>query len=378
VPLQRLTAHHTCIIMHAIYSYRLPFSTRFARYHRRSVVNFIPKSSKTLKLCFDEVATRLDQANLVYGQGTVDAWEEAAIILTHHLKLPTNKPMTHMKNMLISSQDMHTINETVQARIRSKSPLAYIIHIAYQQGYSFYVDRRTLIPRSFIGEILANKSLWSKKKSSAIMNKEHVHMVLDMCCGSGCLGILAYKLLNSIKHADFIDISSDALDVARINLQNHHLVDRARLFHGNLFEALKNPYLKAELHTTPTQQKYDLILCNPPYVDANSMKTLPIEFQEEPVIALNGGDDGLKYVDTILLESSKYLSDNGILMVEIGRCSAALMKKYPQVFRPRKMLLRRPYDYPSDQYARWIDTRLSQEGVFVITKAALARLEMKH
>jgi len=240
-------------------------------------------------LTLREIERRLRRAGLSYGHGTHDARGEAAWLFS-------------------STQDPDERKTLLNRRIRERIPLAYLLNEAWLDGRRFYVDRRVIVPRSFISELLRERLRpWLRRP---------VRRALDLCTGSGCLAVL---LASAFKKArvDASDISRDALEVARINVKKHRLTKRVRLVRSNLFSAL--PF------------KYDLIVTNPPYVDARTMRTLPPEYDYEPRLALAAGADGLAFVRRILSKAQQRLNPGGLLVCEVGDAARALERAYPRL-----------------------------------------------
>ena len=221
----------------------------------------------------------------------------------------------------------------IDARIRTREPAAYLVHRIYIQGVPFYVDERVIVPRSFLGELLADDMLES------LVDPDKVMRVLDLCTGSGCLAILA-ALRFPDAAVDAVDLSQDALDVAAINVADHDLAGRVKLLRGDVYAPV-------------TGTRYDLILANPPYVDAPGMADLPPECRHEPRLAFDGGPDGIAIVRRIIDEASRHLADGGGLLCEVGRCRDALERAYP---RTRFL---------------WLDTEDSEGEVFWFDAKAL-------
>lgn len=253
-----------------------------------------------------ETARRFEDANLYFGHGTLDALDEAAWLMTAVLNIDPDRLDDHADRDL-DSQQARTFETIATQRIETRKPLAYLINEAWFCGLKFYVDDRVIVPRSLIGEfILEEFQPWLGDRRPGRM--------LDLCTGSGCIAIaLAYRFPDAT--VDAIDLSKDALDVARINIERHGLKDRVTPVESDLFDAL-------------TGQKYDLIISNPPYVHPDSMSGLPAEYGHEPEMALVAEDGGLEIVDRILAEASSYLTANGLLVVEVGESQAAVMEKY--------------------------------------------------
>lgn len=246
--------------------------------------------------------TRFNRAELSYGHGNANAYDEAAYLILHSLDLPldTLEPFLDARLMEAEIDDVMAV---IEMRAGERMPAAYITGEAWMHGYRFHVDERVIVPRSLIGELLIERlQPW-------ISDAEEVGAVLDLCTGSGCLAIIAADVFRNAE-VDAVDLSEDALDVAETNLRAYHLQGRVSLFAGDLFEPL------------PTR-RYDVIISNPPYVNAESMSTLPPEYRREPALALAGGDDGLDIVRRIIEEARQWLSDDGVLIIEIGHERAA-------------------------------------------------------
>lgn len=253
------------------------------------------------------VAQRLRKAPLHYGHGTSNARDEAAFLVLRGLGLPFDAPA----DRAVGPAERARVERLVRRRIRDRVPAAYLLNEAWLADQPFYVDRRVIIPRSHIAFLL--KDLGRPKR------------VLDLCTGSGCLAILAAR---AFPHArvDGSDISAGALAVARRNVTKHRLRSRVRL-------------VKSDLMSNLGKRRYDLVLCNPPYVDARSMQALPREYRHEPRMALAGGGDGLELVHRILEQARARLRPGGLLVCEIGRHRRALQRAFP----------RTPFSWPSDQ-----------------------------
>jgi ribosomal protein L3 glutamine methyltransferase len=253
-----------------------------------------------LRELLERAAGRFEAAGLAYGHGTTNALDEAAWILLHSLGLPVNSLAPHLDRD-VTEGERKAAWSLVEQRIRTRKPAAYLLHEAWLGPHRFYVDERVIVPRSFIFEIL--EILGSDPK------------ILDMCTGSGCLAILmALRWPNAV--VDAVDLSKDALEVAARNVADYGLDDRVHLVQSDMFAALEG-------------RKYDLIVSNPPYVKASSMKALPEEYQREPTMALASGSDGLDHVRTILAQARGHLNPKGRLLVEIGHNKAALKKAFP-------------------------------------------------
>ncbi|MBS0519227.1 MAG: 50S ribosomal protein L3 N(5)-glutamine methyltransferase [Proteobacteria bacterium] len=287
----------------------------------------------TLEDFFRLAVRRFRAARLAYGHGTTNAVDEAAFMMLEALRLPIHNidPWLDLRPTAAERARLLTL---IDARISLRMPAPYLLGAAYMQGVRFQVDRRALIPRSFIGDLLAGNAL-------PLGDPRRVRRVLDLCTGSGCLAILA-ALAFPRARIDAVDLSAGALALARRNVALHRFGDRITLHRGDLFAPL-------------ARQHYDLIITNPPYVDAEGMAALPPEYRHEPRLALAAGDDGLDLVRRIIEEAPQHLTRNGSLVCEIGRGRRPLEKAYPDL----------PFV--------WLDTEQSQGEVFWIARTDLAR-----
>ncbi|MEQ1526848.1 MAG: 50S ribosomal protein L3 N(5)-glutamine methyltransferase [Gallionella sp.] len=250
------------------------------------------------------------QAELFFGHGSSDAYDEAAYLILHTLHLPLDRLEPFLDARLTGGERVEVLN-IIQRRVQERVPAAYLTNEAFLGEFSFYVDERVIVPRSFIAELLRTQlSPW-------VAESEAIDSVLDMCTGSGCLAILAAHEF-PYAHIDAVDLSPDALAVAAHNVADYGLQDRVQLIQSDLFTQLGD-------------KKYDLIISNPPYVDAPSVAALPPEYLHEPKLALGSGDDGLDATRTILKHAAQHLTDNGILIVEIGHNRDALEAEYPKL-----------------------------------------------
>ena len=257
---------------------------------------------------------RFEKAGLAYGHGTANALDEAAWLILHSLGLPPFELDPHLDTPLTASQS-RAAKSLLDQRVRMRKPAAYLIHEAWLGKHRFYVDERVIIPRSFIAELL------NRGQTTIFRGAENRGLspisVLDLCTGSGCLAILA-ALKFPQATVDAADISGDALEVAKRNVADYRLAKRVRLVKSDLFSALEG-------------RRYDLILSNPPYVKAASMKKLPEEYRKEPAMALASGTDGLDHTRKILAQARGHLNAGGRLVVEIGHNRKALQKAYPAI-----------------------------------------------
>jgi len=271
----------------------------------------MPAASKpslvTLNDFFRFAVRRFKAARLAYGHGTTNAVDEAAFMMLEALKLPiyTIEPWLDLKPTAAERAKLLTL---IDARVALRMPAPYLLSAAYMRGVRFHVDRRALIPRSFVGDLLFDGAL--------PIDPRQVRRVLDLCTGSGCLAVLA-ALTFPRARVDAVDLSAGALALARRNVATHRLGDRVTLHRGDLFQPLG-------------KQRYDLILTNPPYVDARGMAKLPPEYRHEPRLALAAGDDGLDLVRRILADAPRHLQRGGGLLCEIGRGKTPLERAYPE------------------------------------------------
>lgn len=284
------------------------------------------KDPDTVAAFVEHAAARLEDADIFYGHGTDAAYDEAAFIVLECMKLPPGSLDRHADRR-ITKRNRQRINAIIEARIKTRKPAPYLLNRAYIQGIPFYVDERVIIPRSFIGELLCGED-----GPSFGADADKTLTVLDLCTGSGCLAILAAMIFPQAK-IDAIDLSYDALEIARRNIDEHRLQKNITLHHGDLFAPVAG-------------KNYDLILANPPYVDAAVMTGLPPEYGYEPAMALAGGADGMDIVRRILDEAPRHLTPQGILVCEIGQG-----KEIVEAERPYLPFL-------------WLDTENSSGEVF--------------
>lgn len=263
----------------------------------------------TLADCIRFAVSCFNRAELFYGHGTCNAYEEAVSLLMPALYLPPDPKPDILHTRLLPSEK-NVLIDLIHRRVVERVPSAYLINKAWFCGLEFYVDERVLIPRSPIGELI-------KKKFSPYLTSEP-ERILDLCTGSGCLAI---ALAQAFPHAeiDALDVSEDALDVAMMNIESYALEEQVTPIQSDLMDALSE------------YERFDLIVCNPPYVDAQDMDDLPDEFQVEPEIALAAGVDGLDLVHRILLSASEHLTENGLLILEVGNSMIHLEEAYPKI-----------------------------------------------
>jgi ribosomal protein L3 glutamine methyltransferase len=276
-------------------------------------INRFSKASnelKTVRDCLRFAVSRFNEAKLSFGHGSLDAFDEAAYLILHTLHLPLDRLEPFLDASLTHNELLEVLN-IIEKRVEQRIPAAYLTHQAFLGDFSFYVDERVIVPRSFIAELLRERlTPW-------VEDAEMVSSVLDMCTGSGCLAILAaHAFPNSL--VDAADLSPDALDVARRNVADYALQEQVELIETDLFSKLKG-------------RSYDVIISNPPYVDAPSVAALPQEYRHEPKLALGSGNDGLDATRSILRHAAEHLTENGILIVEIGHNRDALEAAFPDL-----------------------------------------------
>ena len=292
-------------------------------------------SLHTLRDFLRFAVSRFQQAGLVFGHGSDNAHDEAAYLILHTLHLPLDMLEPYLDAALLADEKTELLGK-LRERIEQRVPVAYITQHARQGDFDFYVDERVIVPRSFIYELLGEPlSPW-------IEYPELVHRALDLCTGSGCLAIQMAAHYPAAQ-IDAVDISLDALEVAAVNVEDYGLQERIQLVHTDLFEGLEGTY--------------DLIVSNPPYVDAESVDALPEEYLHEPELALGSGEDGLDATREILLQAAKFLNPHGVLLVEIGHNRDVLEREYPEL----------PFV--------WLDTSGGDGFVFLLTREQLLGLE---
>lgn len=289
-------------------------------------------SLKTLRDCLRFAVSRFNEAELFFGHGSDDAYDEAAYLVLHTLHLPLDRLEPFLDAQLTQSE-IYAVIDIIEKRVEQRIPAAYLTNQAWLGDLSFYVDERVIVPRSFIAELLREElSPW-------IEDAEEVTSVLDMCTGSGCLAILAAHTFPNAS-VDAVDLSADALDVAQYNVTDYHLDEQITLIESDLFTNLEG-------------KRYDLIICNPPYVDAPSVAALPPEYKHEPELSLGSGDDGLDATRIILAKAAEHLNPNGLLLVEIGHNRDALEAAYPKL----------PFT--------WLDVAAGDQFVFMLRREDL-------
>ncbi|MDO4227333.1 50S ribosomal protein L3 N(5)-glutamine methyltransferase [Neisseria sp.] len=275
--------------------------------------------------------SRFNEAGLHFGHGSDNAHDEAAYLILHTLNLPLDTLEPYLDAKLLSAEKEEVLG-LIERRVTERIPVAYLTHQAWQGEFDFYVDERVIVPRSFVYELLGEPLLpW-------IEHEELVHRALDLCTGSGCLAVqMAHHY--PAAEIDAVDLSLDALEVAAVNIESYGLEERINLIHTDLFEGLEGTY--------------DLIVSNPPYVDAESVAELPEEYLHEPELALGSGSDGLDATREIILQAAKFLNPKGVLLVEIGHNRDVLEAAYPEL----------PFT--------WLETSGGDGFVFLLTREQL-------
>ena len=308
-----------------------------------SAVDLIISELFTLRDFWRYAISRFRAANLSFGHGTTTAGDDAAFLILDSLELPIDT-LDPFLDARLTTTERKLLAERIEARVTSRKPSAYLTGRSYIQGIRFLVDERVIVPRSFIAEILFAEYA-GEEDSLYLPDRFGVETAVDICTGSGCLAIIAAGLFPNAE-VDAVDLSADALEVAKLNIAEHELEGRVELHKGDLFAPLKG-------------KKYDLIITNPPYVDHEEMAVLPEEYLTEPAIALDGGPDGLDIVRRILAAAPKHLNPGGGMICEIGTGREVLEEEFPDL----------------DFF--WLDTAESQGEVFWITAEALGVVAKK-
>lgn len=294
-----------------------------------------PTQPLTVADAVAQAAQRLSSAGLAFGHGTTNAEDEAAWLVLWRLGLPLDSDLSDAPDSTahrtVTAEEAAGVDALIDQRIQTRKPAAYLTHEAWLQGVPFYVDERAIVPRSFIAELLADGSIDD-------FLGEHTRRVLDLCTGNGSLAILAAMAYPEVEVTG-ADISADALAVARINVDKHGLAQRVQLQISDGMESLPGPW--------------DLILCNPPYVNAQSMSNLPAEYRAEPELALAGGTDGMDFIRKLLRDAPTRMSEHAVLVLEIGNEREFFEAAFPTlpVF--------------------WIETSAGEDQVLLVTRQAL-------
>lgn len=276
--------------------------------------------------------SRLNAAQVALGHGSDNAWDETVYLVLHalHLPLHTLEPFLDAR---VLTEERNRVLELIDRRVTERVPAAYLTNEAWLRGHRFYVDARVIVPRSPIAELL------DEGLSPWVQDAQAVDSVLDMCTGSGCLAILS-ALAFPYAQVDAVDVSPDALEVARRNVDDYGLGDRLALHQSDLFDSLP-------------ERQYDVIVCNPPYVNSGSMDVLPQEYRHEPHLALAGGADGMDLVRRILQAAPRYLSENGVLVLEIGHERDFFEAAFPELSPV------------------WLDTEAASDQLLLLTREQL-------
>ena len=294
-----------------------------------------PTQPLTVAAAVAQAAQRLSSAGLAFGHGTTNAEDEAAWLVLWRLGLPLDSDLSDAPDStahrIVNAEEAAAVDALIDQRIQTRKPAAYLTHEAWLQGVPFYVDERAIVPRSFIAELLADGSIDD-------FLGERTRRVLDLCTGNGSLAILAAMAYPEVEVTG-ADISADALAVARINVDKHGLAQRVQLQISDGMESLPGPW--------------DLILCNPPYVNAQSMSNLPAEYRAEPELALAGGTDGMDFIRKLLSDAPARMSEHAVLVLEIGNEREFFEAAFPTlpVF--------------------WIETSAGEDQVLLVTRQAL-------
>ena len=272
-------------------------------------------------------ASRFSEAKLFHGHGTATPLDDAAALVLHALHLPYNLSESYFSARL-TEDERHKLVDLINRRINTRIPSAYLMHEAVFAGLDFYVDERVLVPRSPIAELI-------REQFSPWVDADQVLQILDLCTGSGCIAIAcAYAFPDA--HVDAVDLSEDALEVAKINVAKHEVEEQLTLYHSDLFKALP-------------AKKYDLIVSNPPYVAIAEWEQLPDEFHAEPEMGFTGGESGLDLVIKILVDAADHINDQGVLIIEVGSSAQTLQTQFPVA----------PF--------YWLDFEHGGDGVFLLT-----------
>ena len=307
----------------------------------------------TLLELIETSAQQLTDAGVAFGHGTGNAFDEAAWLVLWQLGLPLDTPLDasldgpsddqqFMANRPVDAVEQAQVATLLRARVESRKPAAYLTHEAWLMGVPFYVDERAIVPRSLIAELLVNGGIdyWLS---------DATHTVLDLCSGNGSLALLAAMAYPDVT-VDAADLSADALAVARINIDKHGLAGRINLIESDGFASVPG--------------RYDLILCNPPYVNAQSMAALPPEFHTEPALALDGnqhgGSDGMDFIRSLLREAPQHMSEHAVLVLEIGNERDHFEAAFPKL------------------EALWLETSAGEDQVLLLTRDVLAKVPQEH
>lgn len=305
-----------------------------------SIQHTIINELQTLRDVLRWATSQFNAANLFYGHGNADAFNDALQLILHSLHLPVTEFPELFADARLTHAEKSAIAELIQRRITDRVPVPYLTHEAWFAGLPFYVDERVLIPRSPFAELI------QKQFSPWISDSDSILNILDLCTGGACIAIACAHAFPDAR-VDASDISTDALDVANINIEKYLLADQVHAIQSDLWSALD-------------KQRYDLIVSNPPYVGADEMATLPTEYRHEPNAALEAEDNGLALVEQILLRATDFLTSNGVLFVEVGNSDYAVMEKWPDI----EFL--------------WLDFEQGGHGIFMLTQAQCANFSKRY
>ena len=280
--------------------------------------------------------SRFNKEKLFFGHGSDNAYDEAAYLILHTLSLPLDRLEPFLDARLLPAE-VSEVMDIIERRITERIPAAYLTHEAWLQGYSFYVDRGVIVPRSFIAELIVDRfAPW-------VSDPDGIVDILELCTGSGCLAIMmADQFPNA--HVDAVELSPAALGIAQTNISNYQMEDRVKLYHADLYDGIP-------------EKRYQLIVTNPPYVNQDSMGRLPLEYKAEPSMALAGGFDGMDIVRRIVRTAGKRLTDDGLLIVEIGNEAEHAMAAFPEL------------------ELTWLTTSGGDDRVFLLTAQQLKELD---
>lgn len=296
------------------------------------IYNDAQKNLATVRDLLRFAVSRFNEAQLFFGHGTTNAYDEAAYLILRTLHLPPDRLEPFLDATLLP-KEVEQVLQILERRVKERIPSAYLTHEAWLGEFKFYVDERVIVPRSFIAELL------EEQLTPWIEAPEAVESALDLCTGSGCLAILMGIFFPNA-FVDAVDISEDAIMVAKRNVTDYGMEEQVRLIRSDMFSELGN-------------RQYDLIVSNPPYVNAPSMQSLPEEYRHEPELALASGDDGLDHIRIILRDAAKHLNENGVLVVEAGHNLETISQAFPRL------------DFT------WLETRAGNEHVFLLTREQL-------
>ena len=280
--------------------------------------------------------SRFNKEKLFFGHGTDNAYDEAVYLILHTLSLPLDR-LEPFLDAKLTTAEISDVMAIIERRITERVPAAYLTHEAWLQGYSFYVEKGVIVPRSFIAELIVDQfSPW-------VDDPGNISEILELCTGSGCLAIMMADQFQNA-HVDAVELSPAALGIAQTNIDNYDMEDRIKLYHADLYDGIP-------------EKRYQLIVTNPPYVNQTSMGKLPLEYQAEPQMALAGGIDGMDIVRRIVKTAGKRLTDDGLLIVEIGNEAEHAIAAFPEL------------------ELTWLSTSGGDDRVFLLTAHQLKELE---